>query len=152
MLYLYPKSVLSALIILAQIRQIFPLRDDISPKLYESSLSFLAHRKYVGVIADFSMSSGDHWRVMKKKIPGILLDNGNFIFYLDYHFDGEKKLVLTSNSGHFIKSGFMKISSHDWMNPSKWSIPYQYKYRVENFHGFEGNFCIKILILIFIFH
>jgi hypothetical protein len=72
--------------------------------------------------------------VQRKQVKGRLLKNGNFIFY--WASKQYIKLVLTTNTGKFIKCGWLKKPAKTWLKPDTW-INRKRKYRIINFKGLK---------------
>ena len=89
----------------------------------------------MSAIVDFTINKRGKWIVKKSNASGMLLGNGNFIFHLDLNM--ERNLVLTTNQGNIIKSGYLELPADDWLNSSKWLEPSNLN--IKNFKGFEGN-------------
>ena len=60
----------------------------------------------------------------RKNVPGYLLDNGNFIFIWSNR--GYYKMVLTSNQGTQLHSGYVRVPSNTWeklwKDSSTWAL------------------------------
>ena len=86
--------------------------------------------------ADFQQSADGQtdWVQQSTDVFGVLQGNGNFIFIHDTSI--YRKMVLTSNNGDFIKSGFLALPATNWNDSSSWGL---YYYRVINFTGYPGE-------------
>lgn len=85
--------------------------------------------------ADFKLYTASSSRVYAQ-IPskGVLLENGNFIFYIKR--DGDRDMILTTNAGKTIQSGYVSVSATNWKEPKKWRqmpryTPYRMGLRME---------------------
>ena len=81
-------------------------------------------------IADFHKKD----TVSKKK--GILLENGNFIFWKGNN--DIRRLVLTTNAGVLIKKGKVSLSATTWKDHTTWGKQ-QDGFFITNFVGMNGK-------------
>ena len=111
----------------------------------QSTIALLASRKYVNAMAVFRQKYGNKWETLQKNVTGILLQDGYFIFYVDNGM--RRQLVLTTNTGHIDKSGYLFGKTDTWMEPDTW-IKSTY-YKIIDFQGIEGlynyNYHFKLL-------
>ena len=84
--------------------------------------------------ADFEQQFDQNWVLQSTDVFGVLQGYGDFIFIHDTSI--YRKMVLTSNNGDFIKSGFLALPATNWTDSSSWGT---YPYRVTNFTGFTGK-------------
>ena len=75
---------------------------------------------------------------------GFLLDNGNFIF--TWNDAGLRKMVLVSNSGLKIKSGYLNMPATTWKDTSTWKVG---QYTISNFQGVSSGRLSVVLFLLF---
>ena len=108
---------------------------DVKVNYFRFKTIFLARLQYFNAIADFQKLYEGTWKDVKENIPGILLPNGNFIFYLDDYL--ERILVLTNNSGDVITSGIWIGKTESFMNASTWTKTTSFK--INNFQGIQGR-------------
>ena len=101
----------------------------------------LLARQYVNAMAGFQRKYGNEWAILQENVSGILLPEGNFVFFLDN--GRERQLVLTTNAGHFLKSGYLIGKLDSWMEPDSWKK--STSYNIVDFQGIKG-------LCIFIFH
>jgi len=85
-------------------------------------------RQIVSATADFYQQNFQ--TVRAHGVQGHMLSNGNFIFY--WINDGMRKMVLTTNDGRKIKSGYVMKGDSSWTDVSKWA---PYGYSISNFKG-----------------
>ena len=97
---------------------------------------------------------------MKPDVPGILLPDRKFVFYLDNY--AQRQLVLTNNDGEVIASGYLLQPNEHWTESASWKTTDYFS--IVNFRGTKGeatlyNFschcyvvnCNKIISIFFYF-
>ena len=94
----------------------------------------LVLRNYLSAMVDFKMKVVDKWFVQKTNVSGVPLQNGDFIFYLDNY--EQRQLVMTSNSGQVLATGYLMQPDKNWMEPSLWTRSDDFT--IANFYGIEG--------------
>ena len=106
--------------------------------VYFCTFELLA-RQYVNAMAGFQRKYGNNLALLQENVSGILLPDGNFVFFLDN--GRERQLVLTTNDGNFVKSGSLVGKMESWMEPDSWDKSTSYS--IVNFQGIKGlYFCI----------
>ena len=89
---------------------------------------FLDNQKYKTATADFSQ--GNMGGIQASGVSGILLSDGNFVFF--WIDGGYRKMVLTRNDGETLQAGYLDSSSNNWRDPFDWIHA---DYTISNFKG-----------------
>ena len=76
-----------------------------------------------------------NWEQKAKNILGVLQTNGDFIFFYDDSTD--RNMVLTTNYGTMLKSGYLNLPATNWEQSANWN-PSE-TLRVTNFIGSKGK-------------
>ena len=96
-----------------------------------SKPSVTVHIKFTGAFANFHQANLKG--LQARRVKGYRLSNGNFIFV--WKNGGLWKMVLTSNTGRFIKDGYVKNPGKTWKNPKTWTTHKPKFYTIHGFHG-----------------
>ena len=84
--------------------------------------------------ADFEQKDGDSVMQEAKNVHGDLQANGDFIFSHDTLTN--RKMVRTSNSGVFLKAGYLPLPATNWKNSESWIK--KFNYRLNNLFRVQG--------------
>ena len=119
---------------------------------------FSHHPVYSGATADFYQEG--IVAALAVNVNGYLLEDGNFIFR--FVAPGYEKMVLTSNTGNIISSGFVEVGKRNkkqcqsqkciriwenrWKEVPKWTNN-NMEYSIKNFKGYGGNRLIYLFFL-----
>merc|ERR1711962_935850 len=72
-----------------------------------------------------------------RRVNGYRLSNGNFMFR--WINGGYFKMVLTTNTGRYIKDGYVKSPGKTWKNPATWTNHSPKFYTIVGFHGIRAT-------------
>ena len=90
---------------------------------------------YSAAVADFQKRNGNYWQTQSTNTFGVLQKNGDFIFA--QYIRNYRRLVRTSNSGAFIKAGYIALAAANWEKSENWKeVSF---YRVTNFTGIRSK-------------
>ena len=117
--------------------------------LFYLFLIFSRHPVYSVATADFYQEK--IVAPLAVRVNGYLLEDGNFIFRFVAH--DYEKMVLTSNTGNIILTGWLKVPAAEnrWKKVSTWTNN-NMAYSIKNFKGYGGNNGGNGLIYLFSFN
>ena len=89
---------------------------------------------FTGAYASFRQANFK--KNVAQRVNGYRLANGNFIFL--WKNAPYFKMVLTTNTGKYIKDGYVKFPGKTWKNPATWTNHSPKFYTIVGFHGIGG--------------